>query len=413
MLDKYVQSEMTRSWINDGIFSSIIPAYINYLESRQPTISTYVRCVAHFSYWAKKKKIKLSHTDKRDISQFLYNHLPDCKCPMPCRRTLFDTRATLNYLFVVLSLEGKVSIGLTSTPLDVELKYFDHYLDEVCGLATTTRISRVQRIRNFLFHFFHHRPIDIGHLSPRNILKYIIKCSEKLKPATIERFCSSLRSYLRYRAHKGDSTEALTAAVPTAAHWRLASIPKSLNADEIKRILKSFDRSKAAGKRDYAIARCLIDLGLRASEVAFIQIDDLNWRKCTLQIRSSKGKRRDLLLLPASTCEAIVDYLRFGSPENLSRALFVRHRAPLDKPIGLDIVRCSMRMAYRRCGLNPTMGTHILRHSAACRMINSGASLKEIADVLRHRSIDTTQIYTKVDITRLSQVATPWLGGLS
>jgi site-specific recombinase XerD len=155
-------------------------------------------------------------------------------------------------------------------------------------------------------------------------------------------------------------------------------------------------------------------MGLRAGEVAAIRIDDLNWQQGTLRIGSGKSRRADVLPLPVLTGRAIVQYLRRGRPESSNRTLFVRHRAPFDAPVTSAIVRCTVRLAFSRSGqAERYTGTHLLRHTAASQMLCAGATLKEIADVLRHRSLDTTTIYTKVDLPRLTAVAAPWPGRLS
>jgi integrase/recombinase XerD len=224
-----------------------------------------------------------------------------------------------------------------------------------------------------------------------------------------------LRSYLRFRAVScGDKVEALLAAVPTVAKWRLDTVPKHLTTDEVAGLLGAIGQHNPIGRRDYAMARCLLDMGLRVSEVAAIQLDDLNWREGTLTITHGKSRRSDVLPLPVTTGRAIVQYVRGARPPSKSRALFVRHRAPFNTPITVELVRGAIRRAFGRCGLGARYtGTHVLRHTAAVRMRYAGASLKEIADVLRHRSLDTTMIYSKVDLPRLAAVAAPWPGGLS
>jgi integrase/recombinase XerD len=145
--------------------------------------------------------------------------------------------------------------------------------------------------------------------------------------------------------------------------------------------------------------------------VAAIQLDDLDWREGTLAIGRSKSRRIDVLPLPVPTGNAIVRYLRHGRPPSTSRALFLRHRAPFNTPITTELARGAVRRAYARCGLaDRYTGTHVLRRTAAVRMRCAGATLKEIADVLRHRSLDTTTIYSKVDVPTLSAVAAPWPG---
>jgi integrase len=223
-----------------------------------------------------------------------------------------------------------------------------------------------------------------------------------------------LRTYLRFRAFEGDRTEALIAAVPRIPLWRLASLPKGLTDQEIKQFLAAFDHATVTGRRNYAMARCLVDLGLRVGEVARLRLEDFDWRQGTLQIVGAKGGRTDILPLPVETGRTIVQYLRNARPKRTGGALFLRHMAPLDRPLTTEIVRWAMRCAYARAGLSkPWSGPHVLRHSFACRSLDAGASLKEIADVLRHRSLNTTTIYTKVDLKRLTAVALPWPGRMS
>jgi len=162
------------------------------------------------------------------------------------------------------------------------------------------------------------------------------------------------------------------------------------------------------------MARCLLDLGLRVSEVAALQLDDLNWQDGTVRVGAGKSRRADVFPLPVLTGRAIVEYLRQARPPSPSRAVFVRARAPLDAPITTEIVRYAVRMAFARCGLGTRYtGTHVLRRTTATQMRWAGASLKQIADVLRHRSLDTTTIYTKIDRPQLATVAAPWPGGMS
>jgi integrase len=223
----------------------------------------------------------------------------------------------------------------------------------------------------------------------------------------------AVRSYLRFRAvQHADPVESLLAAVPLAAHWRLATLPDYLEAHEIAALMAAFDRRRPQQQRDYAIVRCLVDLGLRSSEVAALRLDDIDWKNGTLTIRVGKAQRADVLPLPSITGHAIAEYLRKARPVTESRAVFVRHRAPLDLPVDASVIRSVIRQAATRSGLTDRLhGPHRLRHSAATRMLQGGASLKEIADVLRHRSLDTTAIYAKVDVPRLAAIAQPWPGG--
>ena len=157
------------------------------------------------------------------------------------------------------------------------------------------------------------------------------------------------------------------------------------------------------------MVRCVVDLGLRASEVVSLGLDDIDWQMGTLRIVKNKSRRIDVLPLPQATGNAIATYLRSERPQSANRRVFVRHVAPIDQPIGPDVVRRAVREAYLRCGL-PYTRVHILRHSLARRLLETGGTLKEVADVLRHRELDTALIYAKVDTARLSAVALPWPG---
>ena len=153
----------------------------------------------------------------------------------------------------------------------------------------------------------------------------------------------------------------------------------------------------------------MIDLGLRGHEVAQLSLDSIDWRDGTLTISRSKSRRTYKLPLPPETGKAIVQYLRKGRPTSSSRAVFARHVAPYDEPLTKKAISAAMTQAFVRAGLDFT-GTHVLRRTLAVRLQKSGVPLKEIADVLRHRDLSTTQVYTRVDIEALRMVALPWPG---
>ena len=240
---------------------------------------------------------------------------------------------------------------------------------------------------------------------------FFAELSSHLRPASLRAICNSLRSYFRYRALLGEPTAALAAALPRIADWRRATLPKVLSNTEVEAFLMAFDCADPVGLRDYAIARCLLDLGLRGHEVTYLTLESLDWRSATLTISSTKSKRVQQLPPPVSTGEAIVQYLRQGRPQTANRCLFVRHRAPFDKPLSVPAIRSSMNRAFVRCALRDRFcNTHVLRRTTATRLQRSGASVKEIADLLRHQSLDTASTYARVDLEGLRAVALPWSG---
>jgi site-specific recombinase XerD len=405
------------TWLEESALRPQVSAYVRYLSEHgysANTVGFYLHSVAHFSHWLAKRKIGLSRINEALVQRFITVHLPDCDCEGRCRKKQDATlSAALRHLLWVLRLKGSIpaGIGPASTAMQEELDRFDIYLERVCGLAQKTRLLRIHYLGKFLASRFKNGPIDLAVLKPKDIEQFVIRHGEGCTKGSIQVICSCMRAYLRFRAFEGNRTEALLAAVPRIRYWRLVSLPKGLTDKELEQFLSAFDRTTPQGRRNYAMARCLVDLGLRVGEVARLKLEHFDWRHGTLQIVGTKGRRVDILPLPAETGRAIVQYLRKARPKCTNGELFTRHMAPLDRPLTTAIVCWAMRCAYTRAGLSkPWPGSHALRHSFACRLLNAGASLKAIADLLRHRSLNSTTIYTKVDRKRLTAVALPWPG---
>jgi integrase len=217
---------------------------------------------------------------------------------------------------------------------------------------------------------------------------------------------------LRYRATLGDQVNHLIGVTCFPANWQQATLPKTLSNSEIERLLRALVYDGPSALRTAAIVHCALDLGLRSSEVANLGLDDINWSAATITLRRTKGRREDVMPLPAATGQAIANYLKSERPQTSNRAVFVRSIAPRDQPIGPDLIRKSIRQAYVRAGL-PYTRSYLLRHTMASRLLEGGCSLKEVADVLRHRSLNTTLVYAKLDSKNLAAVALPWPGSES
>jgi integrase/recombinase XerD len=195
--------------------------------------------------------------------------------------------------------------------------------------------------------------------------------------------------------------------VPSVAQWRLASLVKVLDAATVTRLLDSCDRDTAVGRRDFAILMLMSRLGLRIGEIAGLRLEHLDWRAGELVV-CGKGNREERLPLPVDVGEAIVAWLQDGRPDCQSRFVFTRTRAPHDglHPSSLNSV---VHRACKRARL-PEVGPHRLRHTAATQMLRAGSSLRDVGQVLRHRSSEVTSIYAKVDRRALAAVVQPWPG---
>ena len=218
-----------------------------------------------------------------------------------------------------------------------------------------------------------------------------------------------MQSYFRYRATRGDQVGKLITVILNPVHWKLATLPRALKEEEVARLLSNVSTARRLPLRAYAIVRCALDMGLRAGEIARLMISDINWCAGTVTLRGTKSLRQDILPLPLEAGQALADYLQYERPATNHPAIFVRRMVGRDQPITSAAIQKVIKRACRRIGL-PHASAHALRHTVACRLVENGSSLKEVADVLRHRSLNTTLIYAKLDTPKLSAVALPWPG---
>jgi site-specific recombinase XerD len=195
------------------------------------------------------------------------------------------------------------------------------------------------------------------------------------------------------------------------AGWRLASLPSGLDSDQVARLFRTAaDLRSAKGRRDAAIVRLLLRLGLRAGDVAALELEDLDWRAGEIVV-SGKGRRESRLPLPQDVGRDVAAYLRRGRPRAVTRKVFLQSRAPYGALTPGGVIGAAVNI-LRRAGV-AAGGAHLLRHTAATQMLRGGASLSEIAQVLRHRHLDTTAIYAKVDFAGLRTLAQPWPEGVA
>lgn len=234
------------------------------------------------------------------------------------------------------------------------------------------------------------------------------RCST-LKVRAAERLVSGVRSFLRFLLLDGVIVVPLADAVPSVARWTQAELPRWLTPTDVKALLGSCDRDTPVGRRDYAIILLLVRLGLRAGEVAALRLDDINWRAGEIVVRG-KGNTEERLPLPADVGAALADYLEHGRQQRPEREVFLRRLAPI-RGLAPDGIGEVVRAASERAGIG-SFGAHRLRHTAATSMLNAGASLTDVAQVLRHRNVATTAIYAKVDHRRLRGLCVPWPGAV-
>lgn len=264
----------------------------------------------------------------------------------------------------------------------------------------------------FLTRRFGDGPINLPSIQAEDVSAFVQREASRMSPQSAKKVTTALRSFLRHALCCGAIDRDLTGAVPTVAGWSLAGIPKGLSRNEVNRVLASCNRRTMIGRRDYAILLLLARLGLRACEVASLELDDIDWAAGTFSVRGKGGKPCELPL-PQDVGRAISAYLRKDRPRVSTRRVFLRVTAPIVAFMRPSAVGLVAKYALARAGVQScSKGAHQFRHTLATEMLWSGASLADIGEVLRHENPNkTTAIYAKVDFAALHPLAQPWLGG--
>lgn len=370
------------------------------------TIREHVRLLADLGRWLERHQLPVGDFDSVRGEQFLRSR----------RRRGRATRSNSASLFGVLGMLrgiGVVRPAICAAPCDaipvtrLERAFAEHLVQER-GLSAATRTNYVPIARRLLMLRFGGGPVDLAELRAEDVTAFVLREVRSVSPGRAKLMVSALRSFLRWLCARGDTATDLSGAVPRVANWRLATLPKSIQAEQVEQLLRHCERATPVGLRDYAILLLLARLGLRAGEVVAMELDDLDWGAGEFVVRG-KGGRHDRLPLPHDVGSAVAAYLRCGRPACSTRRVFVRAKAPL-RGFANSIAICTIvERALARAGLNPPRkGAHLLRHTLACTMLRQGASLDEIGQILRHRNLDTTAIYAKVDLVALRGLAPSW-----
>lgn len=353
------------------------------------TVANHLRLMSGVSRWLAAQRLELAAFTPKEVGRFL-----------AWRRrthTHYLSERGLAPLLAFLRGLGVVPQEPAPAPRGSELlSRYEKYLTEERSVTSRVREGYLSVATEFI------GDDDVTRLTTSDVTRFTAGAAGE--PGLAGRL-SALRSLLRFLFLSGRTAANLVFAVPSASRWRLASLPKALPSAEVRALLATCDRRTAVGSRNYAALLLMVRLGLRAGEVAALQLDDIDWRAGEIVVRG-KGGTISALPLPADVGEALAAYLRRRRREPRHRCVFVQARAPF-RPAMPGTVQTLASAALQKAGI-ARGGAHRLRHTAATQMLRKGASMTEIAQVLRHRHVDTTAIYAKVDRIRLRALAGPW-----
>jgi integrase len=281
------------------------------------------------------------------------------------------------------------------------------FLLEHRGLAARTVRKRVWQL-TLMAEFWDQRGVTmLPELHVSHIQQFFVQVARQ-KLATRRTYGVTLRSFLRWAYQDGRLPMDLRAAVITGRQMRQAQVRDVLAIEDVDRVLAAVDRSRAVGRRDYAVLLLAIRYGMRPSDIRQLRLDDVLWRRGLIAIRQAKtGRPLTLPLLP-EIADALVAYLRDGRPTTTAREIFIRHRAPFVPFVPTNNLTAIVRPLFRRTGLDQRSGgrgLYVFRHTLASRLLAGDCPIKSIADVLGHQSTDTTMEYATVNLAALRRVA--------
>jgi site-specific recombinase XerD len=409
MIERLFLDPYAQEYPCDGPLGPYVEGFAARLATQGYTAATTKekrRLIAHLSRWLERHDLPLASLDEERVERFLADH-----GPTHVRRGDPGTcRMLLDYLRELGRIPPPTEV-IDDTPLGRIESGFTHYLVAERGLSAATVINYSPTVHRFLKERFGAEEVELGRLSPRDVHGFLLRHAPRVSRGRAKLMATALRSFFRFLRQRGDIRSDLAGAIPATTNWRLTGLPLSLGPEQVEALLDSCDQDAALGQRDYAILLLLARLGLRAGEVVALTLDDLDWETGTLIVHG-KGKRQERLPLPEDVGAAVANYLRGSRPRCASRRVFIRFHAPhggFSSSVAIDNV---VRRALARTGLDPEQkGAHLLRHSLATRLLGGGASLEQIAQLLRHAHPQTTEIYAKVDLQALRALAQPWPGG--
>jgi site-specific recombinase XerD len=407
MLENFLPNPAVVERLKGGLFGPHLDSFVAtrcQLGYAPSTVREQLRLLDNLERWLDRNSLALVDLHEPVVRRFLEERRSQG------RRRRIDAAALQHFLE---HLREKVAIAaltpaVDASPLATLRQRYENYLQKERGLSPVTATGYWPFIRRFLVERFGNSPLCLREVVPHDISTFLLRHARSGRPKVAQLMVTALRSFFRFLFRYAETDRDLAAAVPTVPQWRLAEVPKYLTPAEVEQVIQACQRDTSSARRDHAIILLLARLGLRASEVIALELDDVDWRAGVLTVRGKDGYH-DLLPLPADVGEAMAIYLRHHRPPCATRRLFIRTKAPhrgFAQPSSISTIVCR---ALARAGLQPGFkGSHILRHSLATGMLRAGASMGEIGEVLRHRVPNTTEIYAKVDIQGLRSLALPW-----
>jgi len=395
-----------------GVYLDELVTILHQQGYARDSIRGYLRACAQFGQWLGQQGYHVSEVDETLIQQYRSGLHRSREGRQP------KAAEGLPHLLRLLRQRAIVPPPTSpppSTAADQWLRRYEHYLEHILGATLRTRQRYLPLAKRFLDACLQSEQWEWSALRAQEITEFVRQHATPRTGAGRKVPTVVVRSFLRFLVFCGELRPGLEAAAPTLRQWTQATLPQRLTLEEVEGVLATCARSTPQHLRDHAILLLLARLGLRAHEIVALRLEDVDWHHGQLAIRPGKTHQERVLPLSQAIGSALATYLRQGRPASGSRRVFLNFRAPFRPFAGASAITQIAQRAMRRAGIarQPLQGAHTFRHTAASQMVNRGASFKDVADVLGHRSLQTTGIYAKLDLDALARVALPWMGATS
>ena len=417
MIEKVFTQPKTVSRLHTGLLGPHLSAVAKALERAQystASIRLHLRAADHFGAWLQEKNIALVDVSEVTVDSYMRGLARQYSRSTPNGRPPNSALGLRHLVEVLRQAEVLKPVRAADPQSSVAtwLVDFEHHLDHVAGCAFGTRDNYLRYARRLLHAVFGDEEVDWSKLNASTVTDFVRREAAKLRTSACGQPVTAIRSLIRFLASRGAVSVGLYGAIPAVRTWRHSSIPRAISAEEVQRVLAACNAESEYGLRERAIMLLLARLGLRAGEVIRLRVDDIDWTRGSVLVRAGKTHRERSLPISQEVGDALADYLHRARPRSTHRELFLRWRPPFG-PLCRSVSICTLvQKLLKRAGIRVHRpGAHVFRHSLATGMAINGITFKAIADVLGHGSLATTEIYAKLDLGSLSQVAMPWPGG--
>lgn len=410
MLEQIFKSQKTIQTLRSGLLGQYIDEFSNiFIEEgycSKSMVSSF-GIISKLTIWLQEHQIKLEDFNENQINAFILYR--------KSTTTHFLRRGdgkTIQKLIDFLRKKNCIPQGMRpvskNKSIDECVQKYTLYLSEEKGLRQASIKRGGDIVHRFLFKLFGQKTLSFHELTRDSLLNYINDSYKQYSSKNTQLIASTLRSFTHFLVTNGQVKAEFTGYIPSISSYRAAHLPEFITRNQVSQLLSFCDQNKPSGCRNYAILLLLIRLGLRACEVLRLSLDDINWLQGNIQIQG-KGQKLRVLPLPHEVGQAIATYLKNARPHCPDRQVFICSRAPYRALNNVSDISSIVRRALLSAGLSPQhKGAHLLRYTTATEALRCGATLFEVSDLLGHCSIDTTALYTKIDITRLEELAMPW-----